>query len=385
MRRIKARKGWDKYFSLDYVCIHDRRHRERCVDKKTAGRLEEKRIKERATGVCIVCEKKKARNISMSLSLRFQDISAKYLEWEKRKGKKSAWRDEYSFVALNDYFGDKLITQIKPYDVECFKMQRLESGKANGTVNREIAILRRMFNVLINLWQFSGLNGNPVKSKLEPPNMKFCYLEPDEVKKLESYCYDKGAKGLLVISAIRLGLRKNNLFNLRWGYHLNIVTGLNGEEKIDINIPAHETKNSEPIHLAINDKILVSRVKELRGDSEFVFPSEKTGKAYKDLRVFLRYALKESGVMKSNPPERLRGFCWHSLRHTFASQLTKKGVNIQSLMTVGGWKSVKMVMRYSHLSPQDIEDTLSLLDDKETKSSNLVSNLRGRTVGEGLK
>ena len=37
-------------------------------------------------------------------------------------------------------------------------------------------------------------------------------------------------------------------------------------------------------------------------------------------------------------------------RHTFASRLTGASVDLRTIQELGGWKSIKMVERYSHIS-----------------------------------
>jgi site-specific recombinase XerD len=41
----------------------------------------------------------------------------------------------------------------------------------------------------------------------------------------------------------------------------------------------------------------------------------------------------------------------HVLRHTFASRLSMAGVDLRTIQELGGWRSLKMVERYAHLSP----------------------------------
>ena len=41
----------------------------------------------------------------------------------------------------------------------------------------------------------------------------------------------------------------------------------------------------------------------------------------------------------------------HVLRHTFASRLAMAGVDLRTIQELGGWRSLKMVERYAHLSP----------------------------------
>jgi integrase len=49
----------------------------------------------------------------------------------------------------------------------------------------------------------------------------------------------------------------------------------------------------------------------------------------------------------------LEGLRWHDLRHTGASWAVQRGVTLQELMVLGGWKSYAMVLRYAHLAPSN--------------------------------
>jgi integrase len=59
-------------------------------------------------------------------------------------------------------------------------------------------------------------------------------------------------------------------------------------------------------------------------------------------------ALREAG--QHDEAARLAGVSWHALRHTWASRLTMSGVDPRTLQTLGGWRSLAMVERYSHPS-----------------------------------
>ena len=54
-----------------------------------------------------------------------------------------------------------------------------------------------------------------------------------------------------------------------------------------------------------------------------------------------RAACREAGLVGVSP---------HVLRHTFASRLVMAGVDLRTVQELGGWKSLAMVERYSHLS-----------------------------------
>ena len=50
----------------------------------------------------------------------------------------------------------------------------------------------------------------------------------------------------------------------------------------------------------------------------------------------------------------IENFCWHDLRHTWASWHVQNGTTLQELQILGGWSSFVMVLRYAHLSSSQL-------------------------------
>jgi site-specific recombinase XerD len=60
-------------------------------------------------------------------------------------------------------------------------------------------------------------------------------------------------------------------------------------------------------------------------------------------------------------PADWRGYTWHCNRHTFASRLVMAGVDLRAIQMLGGWQDLKMVARYSHLSPDHLRAAVERL------------------------
>lgn len=58
---------------------------------------------------------------------------------------------------------------------------------------------------------------------------------------------------------------------------------------------------------------------------------------------------------------RLEGYTWHSNRHSFASRLVMAGVDLRTVQERGGWKTLSMVLRYSHLAPSHLQAAVERL------------------------
>ncbi len=61
------------------------------------------------------------------------------------------------------------------------------------------------------------------------------------------------------------------------------------------------------------------------------------------------------------------GYTWHSNRHTFASRLVMAGVDLSTMQELGGWKTLSMRQRYSHLAPGHLQSAVERLVRAETR------------------
>ena len=80
----------------------------------------------------------------------------------------------------------------------------------------------------------------------------------------------------------------------------------------------------------------------------------KNGKPFNRINKAFKNTCRRAGIEDSTP---------HVMRHTFASHLTMSGVDAQTIMELGGWKSLDLVMRYSHLAPEHKQIAVDKLDN----------------------
>lgn len=169
--------------------------------------------------------------------------------------------------------------------------------------------------------------------------------------------------------AVHTGLRRGSLFGLRW-------------EQIDfanrvLRIP--RTKNGRPLSLPLNATAM-STLQSLYAagnlTSGYVFPhtgGRKVGEPVRDIK---------NGFHRALALAEIQDFTWHDLRHTFASWLMMRGASLRSVAELLGHQSLKMTMRYAHLSPAFLSAEVSLLDSvppTETKSKRARKGQRPST------
>ena len=86
--------------------------------------------------------------------------------------------------------------------------------------------------------------------------------------------------------------------------------------------------------------------------SPYVFWHDN-GKPYDDIKHSFNKVLKRAGI---------KDFCFHDLRHTFASWLVMQGIDLTTVKELLGHKSISMTLRYSHLAPSHKQKAIEALD-----------------------
>ena len=116
------------------------------------------------------------------------------------------------------------------------------------------------------------------------------------------------------------------------------------------------TKNGERREIPINDTLyltLSGLTRHLKTGCVFYNPG--TLKPYDNLKRSWATALRKSHILD---------FRFHDLRHTFASRLVMKGIDLTTVKELLGHKDIKMTLRYAHLAPAHIRKAVNVLDKK---------------------
>jgi site-specific recombinase XerD len=95
--------------------------------------------------------------------------------------------------------------------------------------------------------------------------------------------------------------------------------------------------------------------------SPYVF-CNKEGKPYYRFEKSFATALEKAGI---------KDFRFHDLRHTFASNLVMEGVDLATGRELLGHKSIEMILRYSHLSPDHTSKTVKIMDSLMRMDTNM--------------
>jgi integrase/predicted DNA-binding transcriptional regulator AlpA len=335
LRKTKRGESW----YLDYRNRHGERIRE--VAKGATARGE----------ALIVLQEKAGENLSGKSpalrkyrSMKFSELATIYIE-DHAKIKKRSWKtDDYMIKrSVNPFFGEKLISEITPLEIERWIRWRLEQGVTKITVNRGLQVLKKMFNIAIGEGFTTDNPVRKVRMFSEKDNIKERILTEEEEPRLIEACVDYLRP--VVITALHTGMRRGEILALEWA-------------RVDMEkrtIKVTHTKTDRPRYIEINATLLevLRRQRIANPTGELVFPSPSTGLQMVGVRKAFVRACKAAGI---------EGLRFHDLRHTFASRLVEKGVDIITVKELLGHSTIILTQRYTHSRNEQRRRAVEKLD-----------------------
>jgi integrase len=247
---------------------------------------------------------------------------------------------------LVSFFDDTKLVNISPKIISEYKVVRNDEGAAPASVNRELSMLSKAFNLAVREWEW--LKDNPVSRvpKDKENNERDRWLTVEEEKRFFDNCPERLSE--IVIFALNTGLRQGELLSLQWS-RVNFI-----RKTILIQI----TKSGKPRTIPLNRfalELLKKKFEEkVRSIQDIVFVN-KVGKKMcpsKLRKDFNKVLIKAE----------IENFKFHDLRHTFATRLAQKGIDIYTIAKLLGHVDIKMTQRYAHHCPESLRSGVEILE-----------------------
>lgn len=281
------------------------------------------------------------------LALTFANAADTYLErLAEAGGKNLRVKHRHLRMYLKPYFGAMRLDSITGFTIEKYKKRRRDRGAAAATVNRELATLSHLFNSAVE-WKW--LDRLPARAqKLAESGGRIIALSEEECDRLMNAAVASATPDLWLFVAFGLNtaMRHSEILAARWD-QLDTVNRR-------LFIPdAKAGQREQPITPELADILAAER--EMRGDRVgWIFPSPHadsgTGHLARIDRPF-RGAVTAAGL----DPERVTP---HVMRHTAITNLVQAKVDLPTVQRISGHKTLAMVLRYTHVHGQHIDEAI---------------------------
>lgn len=284
--------------------------------------------------------------------MAFAELSEKYIEWAWSTKPKSAGREEQRLKKIKAFLaghGVHFLSGVTPYIIEQFRGELVVTGLSRATVNRYSQILRGMFYRAIDWGFFQG--SNPVKKikfyREDTPVRLLSRTEVLSVIEASRAIAKNGRSTLqrifpdLVEFAAVTGFRKAEILQLRWR-----------DIKDDTALIKGKGDRLRKIPLNNSAKAIIARQPRR---SEFVFhvPNRDQQDLFRRTVIQIK---KRTGL----------DFHFHLLRHFYASELLRSGVDIVTVSHLLGHSRTMTSLLYTHTDPEAMRRAVSQLDSFKT-------------------
>ena len=139
-----------------------------------------------------------------------------------------------------------------------------------------------------------------------------------------------------------------------------------------LTVQAAHAKNGETKTVPLSSELIEPLKKQMkRSQSEYVFVKEDGVTPLKEMKTAFYTACRHAKLTDVTP---------RVLRYTFASRLVMNGADLRTVQELGGWKSMSMVERYSHLSDRHKAEAVELIGRKNFTT--LSTTPQNREVAE---
>lgn len=333
---------------------------------KTLKFVRTKKEAEQAEAVIMNEVFKQAYGFDEKPDKRFEDFVIETFLPYSEANKKSFYSDVLICRVLVEKFKGKTLRQITTPIIESFKQEFLIKPTKHGqkrsptTVNHHLSVLSKIFSLAVDA---ELVETNPCfrVRKFQLNNQRLRVLSGDEEVQLFAALGDNDLVKNIVTIALHTGMRRGEIFNLKW-FDVDFIRFF---------IQVRESKANKKRLIPMNTTIR-TLLGNMKRRNEYVFPSPKTGGKLTDIKRSFHKAIKEADI---------KDFRFHDLRHTAATRMADAGADAFTLMKILGHSDIKMTSRYTHATDSAIRRAVENLDENSDFSNVLVTKQK-RQLGQ---
>jgi integrase len=278
-------------------------------------------------------------------STAFEDLVALHLQDLQINGK-ATWRAHHYLAHLSRFFGGLLATEITTQRIRDYILKRQSEGAANGTINRELYGLGRMFRLAAQQTPPLVLHC-PNIPHLREDNVRKGFFSEDEYRALRVALPDYLRVPLVI--GYWTGMRAGEILGLRWD-----EVGL---DEGRIRLGPGTTKNGHGRTIPHVNEVL-DTLKQWKESAQLRYPACPWVCHY-----YGRKLQKIPKRMWRQTCERvgLNGKLFHDLRRTAVRNMVRAGISERVAMEISGHRTRSVFDRYDIVNEADLSDAVVCL------------------------
>ena len=358
---------------IRYSDASGRIRREIIGTKSAAIRLYRKRKTE-------VLEGKKLPSDLRSIT-RIEDIAPALARDYRINNRKSIDSAERRLnLHLLPHFAKRIASEVTPSDIAGYVDKRKSAGAANATINRELAALKRIFNLAKSNNQINELPKFPKRLEENAPRTGF--IEEPQYRKLLSHADELWLKAVLA-TAYTFGFRRSELLNLRVR---NI--DLLGKR---ISLDAGTTKNKKARLVVMTPEVaaLIELCIYAKTPDDFVFTRDgnRAVLSFKEGWYVLCEKAQLGRFVKVDGKLKWKGLLFHDLRRSAVRNMVRAGIPESVAMKISGHKTRSVFERYNITAEDDLKDAalrLSRVQPTSTSTDTSSKTARDETQSQEI-
>ncbi len=322
----------------------------RSTKETDAKRLLSLRVGQVVEGKCPAPEAQRAS---------FEDLARDLENEYQANGRRSLRHLIARIVHLRRFFGSMRAAAITTSEVQKYIVKRQSEGATNGTINRDLAALRRMFSLATKATPPS-VSRAPYIPTLQENNARQGFFEYEDFERVRS-ALPKDLRPLITF-LYHSGWRKSEVMNLTWK-QVDLHTAT-------VRLEPGTTKNKQArmIFLAGEPLDVIQRQREIRDmlypDCPWVFFRE--GKQIKFFRRSWNTACRKA---------KLTGKILHDFRRSAIRNMIRAGIPERVAMDLSGHKTRSVFERYNIVSEGDRLEAANRLDQYLKKWAGTVTEI----------
>lgn len=324
----------------------DDRTRKTCKTKEEAEAFELRELLRRKEGTK---EGKPKHTLGQALDL------TRKLRWSGQKSEDNhALRGRQVIDALGR---DTPLDEITPEVIAEAILEWEDEGNSGSTVNRKLSALSTMLDMAMD---HGWLDKKPKIKRRREGKHRVRWLDLEEELQLLNVAERLGLHELrdFIVVAVDTGFRRSELLGLDPRDYQNGM----------LHLHAGSTKNDDARAVPVTSR--VREILESRRGNCKVFSLTPASLRY-------QWSALKMHLDKDDDPQ----FCVHMLRHTCASRLVQRGVQLAVVQRWMGHKHIQTTLRYAHLSPDSLMGARDALEVERKTSQPILRVVNGAPIG----